>query len=1075
MQTLRNLPTVLCALLYVITLNTAPALADHARPLGYLKDIRPILAENCFTCHGPDGEMRQAELRLDQREDAIRTLPSGKMAIVPGDLSSSELIARIGSSDAETLMPPPDSKHQLSAAQKALLTDWIKQGANYEKHWAFEEPVLTDLPDVRNTEWIRNEIDRFILAGIEAEGLGPSPEADRLTLLRRLSLDLTGLPPTLEEIQTFQQDRSEDAYERLVDQLLASPHYGEKLAQSWLDLARFGDTSGYQDDNDRPNFPYRDYVIDAFNRNLPFDQFTIENLAGDLIPEATRSQLVASGFNRLHRHNEEGGSDPDEFRVVYTVDRTNTTAATWMGLTFGCAQCHDHKYDPVTQKEYYELFAFFNSLEGEVPILKGAVCPPQIRVPNSDQQRRIDELKQRIVAGESRVRDVENENQSQFEQWLATESDSLPADDSPAEAGSIGGVIARTSLPAYFGDFKLATGLSFSTPLQAKGRIFVTSGVNTEATVGYFSAASGSPQFPAIGMEVAEGPRFFAAVTLPNGKVIHSQAINAEYQKTYEWKWIYQADEKRLTVMVSHESNPTGQAALDLKEAELPDLSFNAFGISVRSLDSQNVPIEFYLDELSYLAGPEGDLRKPLLLDDPKWTGYRNQDDGHRFGYVKSTPLGEGEQQRIHRLLRVPVKDRLPEQVQQLRDYFLREYAPAYQQGLSDLALARKELTDYDNTLPLAMIWKEMPTPRMTRILKRGDFQQPADVVERNVPGIFPQFPEDGPRNRLGLARWLVGGHHPLTSRVIVNRIWTQLMGAGLVRTPDDFGIRGELPTHPELLDRLAVRFHTPANKSATSTSGRDQAAGMGWDLKQLMKLIVMSSTYRQSSVLSPELRERDPTNRLFARGTRFRLTAEEIRDSALVASGLLAREVGGPSVFPYQPSDFYSDKEDDPGEWQWNTSPGPSSHRRGIYTFIRRTSPYPAYQTFDAPSRGECVVARSTTNTPLQALITLNDPVFMEAAQALGIQMAGRTGTVSERIQTLFQSVLTRFPTAEEQGILLQFYEEELKHYASQPANAQTLTGQGIDKNFTSAEQTAAWTLLANVLLNLDEAITRE
>ncbi len=796
----------------VVILCPHAAFADDAPE--YLRDIRPILAEHCFQCHGPDAGKRQAGLRLDRREGAVARIESGKTAIQPGKVDESELVRRIEVTDPDVVMPPPATKRQLTAGQKQMLRRWIEVGAPYSEHWAYRAPIRPILPATHDPTWTRNEIDRFVLAKLEAVDLRPSLEAERSTLIRRLSLDLTGLPPTVEEVDAFLADRAPDAYERLVDRLLASPHFGEKMAQDWLDLARFGDSSGYQDDGDRPNSPYRDYVIDAFNTNVPFDQFTIENLAGDLLPNATLVQKVASGFNRLHRHNEEGGSDPDEFQVVYAVDRTNTTATTWMGLTFGCAQCHDHKYDPISQREFYQLYAFFNSLKGEVVISKAA-SPPQIRVPGANDQRELDRLT-------SELAEIEKQK-----------LESQP-------------VIANEKIPEH------------------------------------------------------------------------------------------------------------------------------------RDLDAR-------------------------------------------------------------------------------------------------LAALRDKRAAVEKSVPQALIWEEMEPPRQSRILSRGDYQLPGEVVDRNVPAIFPPLPADAPRNRLGLARWLVSSEHPLTARVVVNRLWKQCFGEGLVRTPEDFGIRGESPTHPELLDWLASEFRRgSANYDSDSESSSNSQA---WDTKRILRAIVTSAAYRQSSALTAQLREVDPSNRLLTRGGRFRLSAEEIRDAALTASGLLTSRIGGRSVYPYQPDHFYRDKEDDPGEWKWPLETGSELYRRGLYTFLRRTTPYPPYQTFDAPSRGECTVARSRTNTPLQALITMNDPVFVESARVLGERIAIHGAGSDERLTFAFRTVLSRRPSSRETEVMEGLFKSSLTRYVADPQAAATAISHGKAPRFSDADpvDVAAWTAVATALLNLDEAITRE
>ncbi|MDA0658023.1 MAG: PSD1 and planctomycete cytochrome C domain-containing protein [Planctomycetota bacterium] len=753
--------------------------------LDYSRDVYPILADHCLQCHGPDQEQRQAGLRLDVLAVATQPLESGQIAIQPGNARDSELMKRVTMSDPDLCMPPPSTKKRLSAEHVQILRRWIDAGALMTQHWSYQRPVRPPMPMVRTADWSRNPIDRFVLAQLDALNTSATREATRSTLIRRLSLDLTGLPPTINEVDAFLADRSPDAYERLVDRLLASPHYGEKMAQAWLDLARFGDSSGYQDDGNASSYPYRDYVIRAFNDNLPFDQFTTENLAGDLLPDPTLSQRIASGFNRLHRSNQEGGSDPDEFRVIYAIDRTNTTAATWMGLTMGCAQCHDHKYDPISQREFYQLYAFFNSLKGEVPITSSS--PPKVLLPtNKEDERQLAELDQQLAA--------------------------LPESSPPTE------------------------------------------------------------------------------------------------------------ERKKLA--------------------------------------SQR-----------------------------------------------------------------------------------------------DSVLAR---------IPWSFVWEEMEPPRAAHILTRGDFQQPGEQVTRGVPAVFPPL-STGVSDRLALARWLVDGNHPLTARVAINRLWQQCFGVGLVRTPEDFGVRGELPTHPALLDWLAIEYELIR----------------GWDTKQILRQIVTSATYRQTSQSTPQARDIDPDNRYLTRGGRYRLSAEEIRDGALAAAGLLVREIGGRSVNPYQPESFYRERETRVGEWKWPQEPGSGLYRRGLYTFMRRTSPYPTHQSFDGPSRGECTVMRPRTNTPLQALTTLNELTFVDAACRFAERIVDQGSSTDDRVKFAFRTVISRPPTPQEQRVVENLLAAAHEQYARDPESAQALVRQSSRKDFAAklenSVEVAAWASVAAAVLNLDETMTRE
>lgn len=1050
--------TQLAILTVSVMLDSAGIWAEDGP--SYLKEIRPILAANCFPCHGPDAKVRQAGLRLDQGNSARMRLASGTTAVVPNKAADSELIRRIETVDTELLMPPPESRKLLTAAEKHLLRRWIESGAKSVVHWAYQAPQRTKLPAASPADWSRNAVDAFVLSTIEAAEMSPSPTAGPETLFRRLSLDLIGLPPTLDEMETFLSDSSPDAYERAVDRLLASPHFGEKLAQDWLDLARFGDTSGYQDDNDRPNHPYRDVVIGAFNANLPYDQFTIESLAGDLLPQPTLTQKVLSGFNRLHRYNEEGGSDPEEFRVVYAVDRTNTTAATWMGVSFGCAQCHDHKYDPFTQREYYQLLAFFNSLKGEITVSKGPANPPQIPVPDPAQQEPIDELSRLIAQHELKLRARESQTTAAFEEWLKQPLTTPPTEKSAEKPGAIGGTVARTARPAWYADTKLADVLTLDTPLRSTGRVTVIKTVNNDVKVGHF-ARNGGQGIPSVGWSVAEGPRFFAHLALPNGTVIHSTPIAGEHGVEYDWRCTYDPSAGKLTLELHRDRKPAGTTSHVLSaDQRASELKLDAFGIAVRGLNNQDSPIDLILDDLEYTVSSDGKQRAQNFDQDPQWTGEGNHADGHKFGYDPLATTKSPDGLSVSQLRALPADKRTEQHLVRLRQHYLREFAPDAVELQSRLSSLRKEMEARQQGAPLALVWEEMDDPRPTQMLTRGDYQQPGELVERGVPAIFPPLPANAPRNRLALARWLVDGEHPLTARVAVNRYWKLAFGAGLVRTPDDFGVRGEMPTHPELLDWLAVEFQN------------------GWDVKRLLRLLVTSATYRQSSNATRTLRERDPDNRLLARGARFRLSAEEIRDAAITTSGLLSRNIGGRSVFPYQPDHFYRDKEDDPNEWKWPVETGSQLYRRGLYTFIRRTSPYPSFQTFDVSGRGECTVARARTNTPLQALVTLNDPVFIEAARVLAERAVRETGAnPSERMKFLVCSVLARSPTPAEQDVLAQLYQTQFKRYQADPEAAAKLRTQGraLQTPGLDAAEVAAWTTVANALFNLDEAITRE
>ncbi|MEX0936971.1 MAG: PSD1 and planctomycete cytochrome C domain-containing protein [Pirellulales bacterium] len=789
-----------CAWIATAVLLFAPVRASEPAQVDFAREIRPLLSSKCFACHGPDENHREAGLRLDQQIGATAELESGSRAIVLGDSGESEMIRRVAEEDPFVRMPPAKSGEPLSADQIDLLTRWVEQGAPWSQHWSYVPPEPPPLPEVAQKKWPRGGIDYFVLARLESDGLAPSPEADRHTLIRRVSLDLTGLPPTPEEVEQFIDDPRPDAYARLVSRLLDSPAYGERWARVWLDLARYADTNGYEKDARRTIWRYRDWVIDGLNRDMPFDQFTIEQLAGDLLPEPSLDQIIATAFHRNTMNNTEGGTDDEEFRVAAVVDRVNTTMQVWMGTTIGCAQCHNHKYDPLTQREYYELFAFFNQTEDS----DKDDNRPTFATPTPEQKAQLDELLQRIAQLQSELPD---------------------AGEIPGESSS------------------------------------------------------------------------------------ESEGGDAEASEI----------QKQIEALREQQKN-----------VELP-----------------------------------------------------------------TTPI----------MRELPADDR-----------------------------------------------------RETHIHVRGSFLNLGESVEAGVPSAFAPLPPDIPRDRLALARWLISDDNPLTARVTVNRYWERFFGRGIVETSEDFGAQGEPPSHPELLDWLATQFIEE-----------------GWSMKELCRLIVTSSTYRQSSRVTPELLEKDPQNRLYARGPRFRLEAEAVRDQALAVGGLLSSKMYGPSVMPPQP----------PGVWQivysgesWETSKGEDKYRRGLYTFWRRTSPYPAMTVFDATSREVCTVRRIRTNTPLQALVTLNDPAFVEAAQALARRIFAHSGEdVQAGIQHAYLRVLSRPPRAEEAKRVAELFASELAHYKADLQAAAKMAGSeiGPPPEEMPVDVLAAWTVVGNVLLNLDETLTKD
>ena len=805
------------------------------------REVRPILARNCFACHGQDEAKRAKGLRFDRREMAVKPLKSGETAIVPGDPDSSELILRITEEDETLRMPPKKHGNRLSPTEVDVLTRWIGEGAEYAPHWALIAPRSLPLPDVANKAWPRNGIDFWILSRLETEGLKPSLEADRYTLLRRASLDLRGLPPTLHEVEEFIEDTAADAYEKAVDRFLDDAAYGERWARMWLDQARYADSAGYGSDPLRPTiWRYRDWVIDAFNRNFPFDRFTLEQIAGDLLPNPSLEVRVATAFHRNTMTNTEGGTDDEEFRVAAIKDRVDTTMQVWMGLTMGCAKCHSHKFDPITHEDYYKFYAIFNQ--------------------TADQ-------------------------------------------DQPSEV----------------------------------------------------------PVVPA------------------------------------PTSWILER---------------------------------------IREIDEEIAPLR------KLLQTPTAALSAAQL----KWESSLGS---------AGAPARKGLPKEIQAIVDTPAEKRTKSQVEALATHF-RSIAPDLKPVRDKIAALEKAKP----SIPSVPVMVELPPDhhRVTRILRKGNFLDPGDVVGPGVPQSLPSLPGGEPSNRLGLARWLVDARNPLTARVAVNRYWAQIFGVGLVETEEDFGTQGEPPSHPELLDWLAVHYRES-----------------GWNTKSLLRLIVTSATYRQSSKVRPDLLEKDPRNRLFGRAPRVRLEAEMVRDQALALSGLLSHKVGGPSVFPPQPEGLWQAAFN--GQRTWSTSQGEDRYRRGLYTFWRRTVPYPSMAVFDAPSREICAIRRVRTNTPLQSLVTLNDPVYVEAAQALARRIVRDGGTdVASRARHGLQLCLGRPPRPEQLEPVVALYTREYERYKKDHRAAAALATEPIGPVPSGMEPAdlAAWTTVANVLLNLDSVLTK-
>lgn len=1162
--------------------------AKASRPVDYDRDVRPILSDHCYACHGPDQEKRKAGLRLDEKELVFKAGKSGSTPVVAGDLEKSELIRRITSPDEDDRMPPAKFSKQLTSAQIDTLRRWVVEGAPWSGHWAYRKPERPAIPEVQNKTWPRNEIDKFILARLEKEGLKPSQEADKRTLARRVSLDLTGLPPTVAEVEDFLYDNSQEAYDKLVDRLLQSPHYGERMAQDWLDLARYSDSQGYHHDSHRDMWPWRDWVIKAFNNNEPFDQFTIEQLAGDLLPNPSRDQRIATGFQRNEMTTSEGGAMPEEYAVKYVVGRVDTAARVWLGTSLACAECHDHKYDPISQKEYYQFFAYFNTI-AENGLDQELNPVPRLALDTPEQHARVERFTKEIAALEQAhqtLLDAPNAEQSaaqvKWENRMRTAGATSWTVIEPARFLSKSGATltvqpdasllasgANPTQDVYEVTFQTAaqgiTGLriealrddSLPKPRQ-RGRSdqgeFLLTRFQAEARSLHPEQAA-PVETPRLGNWHSIGPFKASSAKEAFSKAFGPES-DSDLAKTYQegaLKWVEQASwQDGQTHELTGENSATYlRRTIHAREARFVRLSIGSDdGVQVwlngRKVLSKDVargvgadqdlvtvrlaagenrlllkinngqgPSGFYFKllpdpvlehtiEFAKAAAASAEKGFPIqgaLDDNPKtgWTPLANEEGSGKqqaffsaqdpFGFKEGTEIKvrlEFASERPHHALgrfrmAVSTADGLGEWVdlpENIRGVLLKQtdqvksdeqmtlqrfYRQSFVAEVQDLAKLlesqRKAKQDFVNGITVTMVMQEMEKPRDTFFLVRGNFQQHGEKVTPGVPkAIFP-MPAEYPANRLGLAKWMVHPDNPLVSRVTVNHFWQHYFGNGLVKTAEDFGSQGEWPSHPELLDWLAAEF-----------------VRSSWNIKALQRLIVTSATYRQAAALTVEASHRDPENRLLARFPRMRLDAEAIRDTALAVSGLLNPKLGGPSVYPYQP----------PGLWEavafedtrkYVQSQGAENYRRGIYTYWRRSLPYPSLITFDAPTRETCTVKRPRTNTPLQALTLMNDPVYVEASRAFGQRIIREGGpTLESRLAYAFRTCLGRLPTKAEREVLERAYRTHFQHFESDRVGAAKLVHAGAsepDFNLDVCEL-AAWTMIGTTLLNLDETITK-
>jgi hypothetical protein len=1056
--------------------------ASSGPPVNFQRQVRPILSDNCFLCHGPDKGTRMVDVRLDIKEGAFASRKNGTI-IVPGKPDESLMIKRVFSDNPAYRMPPTFAHKTLTTEQKNILRRWIEQGAQWKDHWAFIAPAKPALPLVKDTKWARNPIDQFILAKLEANGLEPALEADKRTLIRRVTLDLTGLPPTPEEVEAFLKDASPDAYEKVVDRLLVSPRYGEQEAHFWLDAARYADTQGLHIDNYREMWPYRDWVIRAFSRNMPFDKFTIEQLAGDLLPNATLDDKIASGFQRCNVTTNEGGSIPAEVAAMYAKDRADTTGTVWLGLTVGCATCHDHKFDPIAQKEYYSLTSFFRNttqypLDGNVPD-----TPPVVTVPSTDDRPRWDQLQAQRKELKSSIEKAQSEANPSFENWLR----------SPAR---------KQLVPPF------ATAQLLKVAADEQGRTVRV-----------------KPRGPMValrlppGITLSDGPTGFgkalhfekdASIRLANIPQINSERpftvatwiqipkANTNYAIASQWNSVkYRKEIKEWGWSVSINANNTEPSMpfIQLRARDGKYISAQPapdYGLTpgnwyhvIFTYDGSrsNKGFRIYMNGgavPSYGTGEDlARLKIPVQTVAPLQLGKRDNKDPKRdkqdleggalYGFrVLNRRVDEQDALLLYfadsfeKSPKKNVTDLSEMDRQALLAYYTSQVSTATKQQVVRLHKLDAERYAIIQRSPTTFVQDERKDSQpVAHVLFRGQYDQMRDEVHPNVPSILPPMPQSAPRNRLGLAQWLMDPSNPLTARVTVNRFWQQVFGTGIVKTAEDFGSQGEPPSHPELLDWLAVDFRES-----------------GWDVKRLNRMLVTSAAYRQSAAATPEKIEHDADNRLLSRGPRYRMDAEMLRDTVLAASGLLVPKIGGPSVKPYQPPNIWEAVAMDNSNTRfYSADSGDKLYRRSLYTFWKRSAPPASMDIFNAPSREVCIVRRERTDTPLQALVTMNDPQFVETARVLAEHaIQDSPADPDKEVDYMASRLLSRSFGPKERDIVLSSYRDYLSYYDSAPADAKKLVSVGESKPPASlpAEKLAAMTMVANEIMNLDEVLVK-
>ncbi|UZR99344.1 DUF1553 domain-containing protein [Chondrinema litorale] len=1047
--------------------------------IDYNLHVKPLLSDRCFACHGPDKNSRKADLRLDTEEGARMAMGDDKdhYAIVKGKPHKSEVFNRIFTDDAELMMPPPESNLKLDEYEKALITRWIEQGAEYKPHWSFIPPEKDKLPEVQEKEWAQNEIDNFILANLEKENIAHAPKASKETLIRRVAFDLTGLPPTLEEIDSFLEDKSDNAYEKMVDHFLASPHYGERLATEWLDIARYADSHGYQDDGMRNMWPWRDWVIEKFNQNLPMDTFITWQLAGDLLPNPNKEQLLATGFNRNHMQSQEGGIVSEEYRVEYVADRTQTFGKAFLGLTIECARCHDHKYDPVSQEEYFKLFGFFNSVNesGQIPYT-GEASPTLIL--NSPQaEDSLAAIKAHIATLEQELNPSKISYLDGFEKWLSSakqnmykikwedEIGSYSFDETSGEENRMLLNKADKKEPA-----KLAGAIE-DLPIQTEGKsgkgleLKGDSHIDFGRRIGFFE--KNEPFSISLWVKILKEGVHGPIITRSGGLMNGNRGFDLLLKKN-----------GILTASINH-TFPANSIAVETTDSLKPnewyqlamtwDGSGRAEGFKLYH-NGKTLPTKVMVDNLESSILHYGKKKE-------NWGGMGSlsigrqaeetlsdvvADECHVFAreltLLEIEKLFTGVEDTKDPLKSILTKETLnTSDKDKLYAYYLQHFDKSYQNNLKDLKVLRAEQTRISTDQQEVMIMRDLPKPRKTYILDRGAYDSPTTEVQPGTPSYVLNYPENLPKNRLGLVKWTFNPENPLPARVLINRYWQMIFGKGLVPTSDDFGNQGDLPKYPELLDWMAVTFRES-----------------GWDLKAMLKLMVMSATYQQSSFTTKELREKDPDNLLLARAPAYRMSAEMVRDNALKASGLLNDTIGGPSVKPYQPAGLWKQLATR-NATVYIPDHGSKLYRRSMYTIWKRTTPPPSMISFDAAERNFCTVKRQKTSTPLQSLVLLNDPQFVEASRIIAERMMKESDEkIENQIQLGFRLLTGRKAGSDEMSILARLYEAELEAFKSGESNANELlaTGEKARDKSLDTNELAALTMVASTLMNFDETV---